>query len=207
MKIIDDGYHLNQLKEYYKEHGYRIQEINPFGIRNKLDMGKGLINDIIGLWTKDKIYIAKGTTDPGIYYTENPMNKEGTLHLCLGHHQKMYRVKKHRDQYKALCNDWTCKKQRVWRDKDKNFIYSKNDKPDLGHFGANLHRMGGRDKYEKIGKYSAGCQVIESKSDFDEYMNIVMNSKMYKGTKLITYFDYMLFDINEVNSLYHIIYC
>jgi len=190
--------YLIELKNLYKKYGAAEEEINFFGVRNEDDQRKDIWNDILGLFSGEDLYMFLGTTDPGDYFTRNPMNPKGTAHLCLGFHKRIWRVDKHKKKYTALCNRWGCNKQKVWRDVDKDFKQTKKDIIDIGYFGVNLHRASAMTLLQNIGRYSAGCQVIRSNEDFGKLMSVVLNSKTYKKNKLAT-FNYFLFDKSQIS--------
>lgn len=184
----------NYIKNLYKENGAEWQDINVFGIRNALDMKKDVWNDYIGICWNGKCKAWKGTTDPSVFYTMKPMNKKGTAHICLGHHKKIWKIGIHSKKYKALVNRWDCGRVKVWRDADKSFTKTDKDIIEKGIFYTNLHRASSRKDVEKIGRYSAGCQVVRNKKDFDELMKICVDSKQKK-------FNYFLFDIKTFSDI------
>ena len=110
----------------------------------------------------------------------------------MGYHNKIWKIDKHRRKYIALCNRWGCSKTKIWRDYNKNTVFDKNiDKIYKGYFGINLHRASILYILDKIGKFSAGCQVIQSSKDFDFLISKCMESKQ-------KYFSYFLFDKNQI---------
>ena len=183
---------LEYIKNLYFKHGIPLKSINLFGIRNEEKQKKDIWNDIIGFFTEDKIYFYKGTTDPGYYWTLNPSLKQGTAHLCLGYHNKIWKISKHRGKYTALCNRWKCNKTRIWRDINKDTKFDKNiEKFYKGHFGINLHRASALYLLNKIGKFSAGCQVLQDSKNFNFLISKCIESKQ-------KYFSYFLFDKSQI---------
>lgn len=186
---------LDYFKNLYLKHGIPLKPLNIFGIRNERCQKQDIWNDIIGYFTKDEIKFMRATTDPGNYWTLNPINKKGTAHLCLGYHENIWKLDKHRGKYIAFCNRWNCNKTTIWRDKNKdgNFTHQ-NDKIYTGHFGMNLHRASALYDLVKIGKYSAGCQVIWEINDFLGLIEKAKDSGMKK-------FSYFLFDYKQIEIL------
>ena len=60
------------------------------------------------------------TTDPGLYWLENPMNVDGTAILAPGQYRGAYRIGKHRDDYQAVVQ--TGGEVAVYRDDDRNAL-------------------------------------------------------------------------------------
>jgi hypothetical protein len=183
---------LQILKNLYRNHGAQTSIFNLFGIRNAEKQKEDIWNDWIGYFTDTEIHFYRGTTDPGIYWTLNPMNPKGTSHLCLGYHKRIWTIDKHQGKYTALCNNWKCYRQKVWRDLDEDTMEGPNDMIDIGWFGVNLHRADALQIITSIGKYSAGCQVIVNPESFNQLLYKALESKLY-------WFDYFLFDKSQIS--------
>lgn len=183
---------LDYFKNLYLKHGINLSRFNAFGIRNEDNQNKDIWNDIIGYFIEDDIHFYKATTDPGRYYTLNPINTEGTAHLCLGYQENIWKIDKHQGKYTAFCNKWNCEKTKIWRDRNQDYKFdNKNEKVYSGHFGINLHRSH-RDKLiGTVGKYSAGCQVIRNPNSYKTFIEQAIKSEMKK-------FSYFLFDYKQI---------
>ena len=187
------------LVDYYIAFGYPIQEFNLIGIRDETGKDKDVINDYLGYWTKQEFFLTTGTTDPSVFYTkdQNERNPRGTFHLDYGFHEKIWIIGTHKG-YEAFQNKWPqCKPTRGWRDKNFNFVKDADDFEVCEYCGINFHRMHLNFIQRLIGKYSAGCQVVNPINDYLKIMADAKKTEMYKQDKLCT-FDYMLFRINEV---------
>lgn len=94
----------------------------------------------------------KGTTDPGGFYTKNPLNPDGAARLVTG---KTYKYHKglHRKKWALV----QAASVTVVRDIDRDFEIDPTDPIDKGWFGVNIHAGGAS---EAIGKNGAGCQVL-----------------------------------------------
>ena len=183
------------IKKLYLQHGIQPTDFNLFGIRNAYNQVQDSFNDYIGFFTdfESEIFLYKGTTDPGVWWTTNPSNVSGTAHLCLGYHKDIWVIEKHQGLYTALCNRWNCNPTRIWRDTNKDIKYNQvSDKLETGRFGINLHRAAALQNIEKIGKYSAGCQVIQKAEDFNVIIKRAIDSEQKK-------FSYFLFDKSQVS--------
>lgn len=181
-----------KLLKYYSENGIPIQGFNLFGIRNETGLNKDIINDLLGFFTEKEFFACQGTTDPGVYWTlSSERNKGGTFHLIEGHHDKIWTVGKHKG-YEALVNDWQkCKPTKGWRDADYNFTRDSKDVVVCDYFGVNFHRMHQNSTVKLIGKYSAGCQVVQKPEDFA----YILQKAKESGQKT---FSYMLFKAGEI---------
>lgn len=130
------------------------------------------------------------TTNPGVYWLNNPMSKLGTAILkpnqwvdCwqLGFHKK--------PDHRALVQ--TGGKITVYRDADLNKNYNLSEsKVETGFFGINIHGAGKFKPTTVISKYSAGCQVFSNWQHKEEVMNICEFFKKHTGNK----FTYTLID-------------
>ncbi|RTK92566.1 MAG: hypothetical protein EKK61_03970 [Rickettsiales bacterium] len=193
-----------QLVNAFKSKKYRLKdkpyEINIIGIRNSESQSNSfddfvgvLFKDVLGNWMS-KLY--KATTDPGVYYRENPINVEGTIIMVATQHLDCYKIGKHTG-YKAVEQ---IAPMLYIRDNDKNglldflkkLVTSKTVKQ-LSK--TNIHRANPNRESIQVDKWSAGCQVIASPSEFAVFMADLDSSiTFYKHENL---FDYTLFESND----------
>jgi hypothetical protein len=173
----------------FRENGYPLKSFNLIGFRDESNIEKDVINDLLGFLTEKELFLCPGTTDPGVYWTtSSERNKKGTFHLSLGYHEKIWCIGTHKG-YEALVNDYRyCKPTRGWRDKDYDFTRDPADVEVCDYFGINFHRMHPIQIVNKIGKYSAGCQVIQNPKDFDYILQKAWESAQKT-------FDYALFEV------------
>ena len=147
--------------------------LNIIGVRNK-DPQPDAFDDMICCVFKEEgqwvTYSWPVTTDPGNYYLNNPTNVDGTAILVPGQYRGVYKIDMHRGEYPALCQREGV--VNVWRDRNKDSIldYGKNETE--GYFGINIHRATSRGASENVGRWSAGCQVFQSASDFALFMEL-----------------------------------
>ena len=111
------------------------------------------------------------TTDPGKYYLNNPINKDGCAILKEGFYPDLWRYGYHKGKYPALVQCGICE---VYRDGnlDDTLDYNQS-KVVSGLFGINLHRANPNVISKRVDKWSAGCQVIASPVEFHELMSKV----------------------------------
>lgn len=166
--------------------------LNIFGIRAKNGQ-PNKFDDIIGLayldeFGKDVVKLYKATTDPGRYYLLNPININGTAILAEGQYRGAFKLGLHKSEYAALVQ---VKELKVYRDRnrDANLDLDK-DHIEEGIFGINIHRASMFETKEEVGKWSAGCQVIQSTTDFKEFIEICKKQNSRYGNS----FTYTLFN-------------
>jgi len=157
--------------------------LNIVGIRNS-DTGTEITNkfdDKItisfkcdGQW---EFYVYDCTTDPGRYWVENIMRKEGVAVLKEGQYKGSHKIRLHQGRYEALGQ---CKPVTVYRDANKDDKYDlSDDNTQTGLFGINIHRAtkyAGK-KSTQVDKWSAGCQVIAANDDWTLFMKIMRKAR------------------------------
>lgn len=128
------------------------------------------IPKIIGNW--------EATTEPGSFWTRNPMNRGGAARIKFDQY-KAWRVGTHKtestNQPKALVQ---VENVTVHRDFDRNGIRT-GDKLDTGLFGINQHHANGAPRHD-IGRWGAGCFVGRTETEHDKFMNLIMQDRRYR---------------------------
>ncbi len=152
--------------------GYKVfkspkgHDLNIVGNRTG-DMSANRFNDSLclfnlfdGHWN---FFAFPATTDPGIFYRENPMNVKGTASRKPGQYRGMWKIGKHKG-YKALQQN---KPVTVYRDadRDKDLDVTNQDEQE-GMFGINCHRSNSDRASTQVDKWSAGCQVFQDPDHF-----------------------------------------
>jgi hypothetical protein len=191
---------IEYLKNLYLMHGAEWDEdINIFGIRDIDDIQQDVFNDYICVAT-DTIYKYNATVDPAVYWTKMGgagTKQKGVAHLCLGFYKNAYKVGIHKS-YEALIQKGG--PVTIWRDKNHNFENDDNV-IESGFFGINIHRASAYTRTQEIGRYSAGCQVIQDPHDFNDFMKHIMSSDKYQKLKSEAKFSYMLFSKSEFGGM------
>jgi hypothetical protein len=163
---------LDNLRIALRQKGYKVFEddskpfnLNLVGIRTK-DETSNSFNDWMvifwkyaGNWSQ---MIFPITTDPGLYWRENPMNIKGTAVLKEGQYRGMWKIGKHQGKYEALRQVKPCT---VLRDANKDGKIDFTGEEDTGLFGINHHRAGSHST--RVDKWSAGCQVQPNRVLYD----------------------------------------
>ncbi len=192
--------HIKKQKEFIKWlsqfGGNKLPEWNPLinivGVRDDTNQDKDIFNDRILILLNGDIYSFIGTTDPGKYWTDNAKKEwgvAGVAHLMEGWYPLTYRLGNH---MKELALVQYGNSVTVWRDVDKDFKFDPaEDTVETGYFGINIHYTKGDPKY--IGRWSAGCQVVQKHEDWVKFLELVSLS----GT---TWFNYLLMNKNDLSE-------
>ena len=177
------------IKKVYDLKGYQFYDgnkpfnVNIFGIRCAIN--SNMYDDLICVAYKDNelntnVEIFQGTTDPGRYWLEHPMNSGGTATLVEGQY-KSYKIDKHQGKYKAICQRRN--KVKVYRDGNKDAIHDMEaESITEGYYGINIHKSSPYSTY--VNKWSAGCQVFREERQFNRLMEIAEKSISIYGNKL-----------------------
>jgi hypothetical protein len=104
----------------------------------------GVFGTAFGMW--------RGTVDPGLPYTQDPLNAQGCAHLQDGRWE--YMLGDHKG-HEALVQ---AAPVTVWRDLDEDSGQDALEVVETGWFGINIHAGTGA----HVGEWSAGCQVVFS---------------------------------------------
>ncbi len=114
------------------------------------------------------------TTEPGKYWLENPTNVAGTAVLVPGQYRSVWKIDKHQGKYDALCQrNGTVK---TYRDNNRDEIIDCDpDSITEGYYGINIHKAGAHST--QIDRWSAGCQVFSTATDFAEFMDICYKAR------------------------------
>ena len=198
-------YTRQQIKDTVLSKGYKWFEsgnynLNIVGVRNsetdgvvtnKFDDCLTLSYNIDG---EEHFHCFQATTDPGTHWEKNLLNSKGVAILVPGQYRGSHRIRKHRGQYDALCQQKTLP---VYRDNNKDGVYDMlEENIDEGIFGINIHRAtkwAGKTSTQ-IDKWSAGCQVIAANDDFRLFMEIANKGKDLWGNS----FTYTLIESKDI---------
>ena len=193
----------SQVEKAVKSKGYKWFEngdynLNIVGIRNsstnneitnKFDDLLTVSYKIDGVWY---FHQWEATTDPGLHWAENLLNKDGVAILVPGQYSGSHKIDLHQGKYSALKQQ---KPLKVYRDNNKDGKYDmleKNIKE--GIYGINIHRASATGTSTQIDKWSAGCQVIANNQNFDKLMELANKSKDNWGNS----FTYTLIESKDI---------
>ena len=136
----------------------------------------------------------KCTTDPGKYWAEHLLNKDGVAILKEGQYRGSHKIGLHQGKYEALRQKGALK---VYRDKDLDDEYDLIEEDvQNGIFGINIHKAGSwKSGSVQVDKWSAGCQVFSKEDDFYDFMNIMYKARDRWGNS----FSYTLINSNDIS--------
>lgn len=153
----------------------RNYDLNIFGVRTA-NITAGAFDDWLGVfwmnWDTDawEFHIWPATTDPGTFYLDQPLNVSGTAIMVDGQYPYSYQSGLHKNKYEALVQ---CRPVKVYRDDNRDEILDMMpDTIQRGLFGINIHRASADHRSTRVGKWSAGCQVVADPRDFAQLMDI-----------------------------------
>lgn len=172
-------YTIQELKTEFIRLNYKWYNFQFIGIRSKANL-KNQFDDLFIVIENDKISYYTCTTNPGTHWLKNLMNPKGTAVLVPDQYVDTWKIGLHQGKYKAFVQD---KPVRVYRDKNKNDIAEETLSIEKGMFGINIHRANDKFVSKLVDKWSAGCTVLNSPSDF---MDVLMKAERTQS-KYFTY--------------------
>ena len=198
-------YTREQIKTTMESKGYKYftggdLDVNIIGVRNSETKNRvtNAFDDCITLSYKLEgkwqFHCFKCTTDPGTHWVENVMNDKGVAILKPGQYRSSHKLRLHAGKYLALGQQ---KPVKVYRDNNRDSNYDLlEENVDEGIFGINIHRATGKKggKSTRVDKWSAGCQVIASYDDFEEFLGICKESSLIWGNS----FSYTLLESKDI---------
>jgi len=130
---------------------------------------------IIGKW--------QATTEPGFYYTDNPMNAKGAARIGFGQYRS-WQIGIHgmSEPHEALVQiDYV----KVHRDYNRDMIRT-GDRIDDGLFGINQHH-GYDHPQNDIHTASAGCLVGRTRAGHSQFMKMIKGDRRYQSNSNFTF--------------------
>lgn len=174
---------------------------NLFGVRKETNV-PNKFDDFVGAIWKDKSgewrsCCYEATTDPGKYWLEHPMNVNGTAIVVPGFYTKVYRVATHTGYpaYKQV------RPMTYVRDNNKNGIIDwlyriAGSKTFTEVAATNLHRANQKAVSNVVDKWSAGCQVVASPTEYETLLELGRNFNLI--TKVDNDYNYALFEEKDI---------
>ena len=192
-----------QIEAAVKAKGYKWfrngdYNLNIVGIRNSCtdDKVTNKFDDWVTVSYKEngnwKYNEFVATTDPGKHWAENLLNSDGVAVLVPGQYRSSYRIGLHQGKYEALKQ---VKAVKVYRDDNLDLTYDECvSSIQEGIFGINIHRASQWGTSTQIDKWSAGCNVIASNTDFANFMKLCNASRFIWGNS----FTYTLIESSDI---------
>jgi len=174
------NFSINDILQAYQRKGYPVNQGNKkimlTGIRSN-DQTPNIFNDTM-VWVQwvgpaAKLKQAPFTTDPGLFYLENPMNTKGTAIVKPGFYPDLWRIGIHKN-YEALVQNAPVT---VIRDFNRDAIIDYNSgREETGMFGIDCHRAYAVGTAQAVDNVSAGCQAVADADQFSGFMWDCKNS-------------------------------
>ena len=155
-------YTAEELRAQFKKLGYQFPDFHIIGVRSNAD-APDQFDDLIYLFDNGTLLCFTGTTNPGKHWLQNFMNKLGTAVLKIGQYINAWTIGKHQGLYEALVQ---IRPVTVYRDNNRNERSEETAVTETGLFGINIHRANPNVVSVLIGKWSAGCQVLNNPKEF-----------------------------------------
>lgn len=168
-----------QLQATFAKKGYKFFgdpmpfDLNIVGIRAD-DRVAGKFDDLVGVLCYDskivwREYWFPATVDSGDFYLRKPLHKDGTAVMLEGQYRGAYKLGIHgrtwaSGGYEALEQ---VSPMRYVRDGNLDNKIDTDGRVFEAVLKTNIHRAYPNKVAEFIGKYSAGCQVIQNPADFE----------------------------------------
>ena len=158
---------------------------NLVGVRSKeRDQAGDLFDDWIHVvfQTSDGAWVdlaVASTVDPGVRWMASPMRSEGAAVMAPGQYRGLWELGLHKGKIPALVQVGPC---RYYRDNNRDKIL--NLDPATGGdgiIGLNLHPAG--EDSQRIGLWSAGCQVVAHQGEFDIVLSLCRRSAERYGPR------------------------
>jgi len=194
----------DKIKQTYLSKRYKFREekmaLNLHGIRSR-ESKSDKFDDVGGVaWIdeagKQQYWDFWITTDPGKYYLQNPMNKDGCIIMVPGQYIEVYGKGLHNGSYECFKQ---AKPMYYVRDYNKDTILDfelYRDPAQLkirGFWGmnhTNLHRASKWKILQWIERYGAGCQVVQRPETFKKLIALRDKSTAFG----FNFWDYTLFE-------------
>lgn len=192
MRVLSPKEFLKEMEE--RGHLVYTSQERPFnlnivGIRNRIGRPNYYEDTIsvyylneIGKWI---VHHFLATTRPGLPSLLNPSNPKGAAILAAGQYVSAWHIGLHKGRYPALVQSEPVK---VFRDNNKDAMFNKIN-PEWGLFGINIHKASFYSRV--VGQDSAGCQVIRSASNYENFMDLCFEARKYWGNN----FTYTLLEL------------
>lgn len=198
---VQDEEYVLRLEELYIKYGakdYDIEDCNLVGVRNPEGRKEDIWNDVLIFYYRPerKLYLDLGTTDPGKYYIDNPMRRDGAAHLAEIFQKHIWSIGKHgrmgtRGRHTAFVQGGRAVS--LWRDTNKDYKITQSDVYIEVSYGNGINMHSTYNDTDSIGKSSAGCQVWKDMNSLQKIINICKDN----GQEL---FSYLLMPLRQENE-------
>ena len=171
-------------------------DLNLVGIRNSASSANQFDDWLCVFYRFDDIwnlFAFPGTTDPGTFYREHPLNILGTAIMKPGQYRGAYKVGRHKG-YKALQQAGSIT---VYRDNNRDLeLDTTGALEQQGLHAINIHRANRVRASTRVEKWSAGCQVMQDPDHFDFFMTLCERGAQKFGNS----FTYTLLESDDFSA-------
>lgn len=133
-------------------------------------------------------FVRRGTTDPGRYWAENPMQARGTAIQAAGQYRGSHKIGTHApaggQHYEALVQ--TGGEVSWWRDANRDLVHDRGGVKETGYAGLNWHGPWPGGSAAKVNMTSAGCVVFKEWEDFLAFMAVLRPAREAWGNTFST---------------------
>ncbi len=199
----------NAIRRAYDKLGYRFFEhgnfnLNIGGVRSLNSKSNQFDDYIFVAYFKARkpfLMLMPATTDPGKYWLQNPLNKDGTAILVPDQYIGAYELGFH--GYSSSLGPYVALEQvkpmAYVRDNNKDSIldfdlYRNSQLREKNIFWdnikSNIHRASQWKIIQLVERYSAACQVVQSPKEYEEFMRLCEKAANEWGNS----FTYTLFE-------------
>lgn len=185
-------YTFNHLERRFRQFGFQWPNFHVIGIRAKDHVPDKFMDKIILIWG-GRMYIFSGTTIPGVHWLQNLMNPKGTAVLKADmQYSDCYKLGLHKGNVALV----QCGNLMVYRDNDKDNLAECIGEPVVAgpECRIDIHCASATITSVLIGKWSAGCQVLNKPEDWKYFIGFIQK---YAGPT-VTYTLLNEFDPNIV---------
>jgi hypothetical protein len=166
--------------------------LNLIGVRANNPVPNSFDDMLAAVYKVGGVWLVRSwpmTSDPGLYWLNHPMRRDGTAILTEGQHRGAFKLGLHKGSYPALIQ---AKPVKVYRDANKDSVLDMDpDSIQEGYFGIHIHAAskdpwGDSRRRNQVDRWSAGCQVVADPVNYREMIALVEKSTAMYG-KTLTY--------------------
>lgn len=163
------AYSIADIKNRFDALGLKWHNFHVVGIRAKEHKSDAFQDSIILIWG-NVVKVYTGTTIPGVHWLQNLLNPNGTAVLVADRqYEDCFKIGLHKGEQALI----QVKPLLVHRDKNKNSVAETNTAPVVAGPECRIDIHGANKNVVSvlIGKWSAGCQVLNNPVQFNELID------------------------------------
>lgn len=173
------NYTIEDFKAEFKRLGYLWLNFHIIGVRSNTRVPDAF-NDLIFVVWGNSLYQFTCTTVPGVHWLQKAfMNAKGAFVLKCGQYIDAFGFGKHHGIYECLIQVIPLP---GFRDNDGDNIAEEQGEIETGYFGIHIHHASDKITSIIVGAWSAGCQVLNSITKWNEFLGLCKKSNAQKFT-------------------------